>query len=586
MNQHSNSTCKSSTYILAIVALAALWGLVIWFVNPTGEFMINDDWSFVKIVEAIDQGKVIPTGWGPGGPSAIVHVLWGKLFTSIAGFSLTNLRLSVLLVGFLAMPVLVILLARNNTAPAITFLAALVILSNPLFMALSFTFMTDITFAALLIISLLFIDIGVQKQKTTVLSIGLFFALLSILTRQIGIIIPLGLLATLFIHPLCKKMGIVKIVLLTIAIVFIPWFGFEFFLSRVGSTPLTKHQVIADIFGIPMSKGFWGYLEYLLMLMGLIGIGYTAIFVTPLTAAVYSEIKSNRPLLTALAIVTFGFVVVQAILFLNIVDFPTPFHRNIIFNFGIGPILLKDTYLLNIQRTFALPPYLYYSLAYVGAVSALVLLFRVGAYLRHIFSSLFKKMEFTYPFISLLTFTSAILYWLIIGITWFFDRYLIPLIILTTIWLTVTYLSGKSIKGRRPIIAGLITVFLIGTISVVMVHDFMETKRTIMKAQNFVMNDLRTKPCDFDGGFEFTGYNCYQKDYKPRDGISWWWVNNEKYVITMGPLPNYEVIHTFPINRLMEKDAAIYVLKPKDGEAVSRNGDSDGKRISVAGFDQ
>jgi hypothetical protein len=63
-----------------ILVLVAVWAAVAFVVNPCGQFSINDDWSFVKILEAPwSEGKMPATGWGKGGPSAIVHVLWGGL---------------------------------------------------------------------------------------------------------------------------------------------------------------------------------------------------------------------------------------------------------------------------------------------------------------------------------------------------------------------------------------------------------------------------------------------------------------------------------------------------------------------------
>jgi hypothetical protein len=68
--------------------------------------MVNDDWAFVKALETLAfEGRMPTTGWGPswapGGPSLIVHLLWGHLFTFLGGFSITILRISVLTLGIL-----------------------------------------------------------------------------------------------------------------------------------------------------------------------------------------------------------------------------------------------------------------------------------------------------------------------------------------------------------------------------------------------------------------------------------------------------------------------------------------------------
>ena len=84
---------------LPVLILLGAWAVVIWIVDPVGEFMVNDDWSFVRCIEDFQNtGKLGPTGWGPpgreGGPALIVHILWGWVFTQIFGFSLTVLRIN------------------------------------------------------------------------------------------------------------------------------------------------------------------------------------------------------------------------------------------------------------------------------------------------------------------------------------------------------------------------------------------------------------------------------------------------------------------------------------------------------------
>jgi hypothetical protein len=126
------------------------------------------------------------------------------------------------------------------------------------------------------------------------------------------------------------------------------------------------------------------------------------------------------------------------------------------------------------------------------------------------------------------------------------------------------------VKDGRGIAASSMALVILGAITLVTVHDFMETKRTILRAQNYVINELHTKPCDFDGGFEFNGYHCYDKSYNSGSDRSWWWVFQEKFVITMGPLPGYEVVKSFPISRILEKNSSICILKPwKDFQELS-----------------
>jgi hypothetical protein len=90
----------------------------------------------------------------------------------------------------------------------------------------------------------------------------------------------------------------------------------------------------------------------------------------------------------------------------------------------------------------------------------------------------------------------------------------------------------------------------------------MEMKRSEKKAQDYLVHQLKVEPCDIDGGLEFNGYHCYSPDFRPKKGLSWWWVHKEDYLLTLGDLPGYRLIRTFPFIRYLGPDGAVFVLKP------------------------
>jgi hypothetical protein len=121
-------------------ALLLVWVIIIIVVNPRGEFLVNDDWAFVKSLEAFRAtGKITVTGWGPpgapGGPALLVHLLWGDLFSRVFGFSLTNLRIAVLIMGILGSCGLLLLLRSAGVTPWLALLGTLTVVGNPLFLA-------------------------------------------------------------------------------------------------------------------------------------------------------------------------------------------------------------------------------------------------------------------------------------------------------------------------------------------------------------------------------------------------------------------------------------------------------------------
>ena len=112
--------------------------------------------------------------------------------------------------------------------------------------------------------------------------------------------------------------------------------------------------------------------------------------------------------------------------------------------------------------------------------------------------------------------------------TGFHDRYLIPVCLFMLVWLghycAVT--EYASMKWKQFVPASLFLVPLI-IWSPGAVHDFIAMKGAVNQAQSYVRNTLAIEPCDFDGGFEFNGYHCYDRTYERKKGQSWWWVNRE-----------------------------------------------------------
>ena len=210
------------------VTLLMVWGFIIVVVDPRGEFMVNDDWAFVRSLEALrSTGKIIATGWGPpgapGGPALLAHLLLGDLFSRLFGFSLTTLRIAVLTMGILGSFGLMLLFRIAKVSPWLALLGTLTVVCNPLFLAECFTYMTDITFAALAIFAVLFLYLGAKKSSPAWMVTGLVVVLGSILTRQLGIAILLAFLVTCWLHPVGAALGRAKMLL--------PGTGF-------GSTPL------------------------------------------------------------------------------------------------------------------------------------------------------------------------------------------------------------------------------------------------------------------------------------------------------------------------------------------------------------
>ena len=382
---------RPTSLCIPLLVLVAVWTVIVLIVNPVGEFMVNDDWAFVRALETLAfEGRMPTTGWGPswapGGPSLIVHLLWGRLFTFFGGFSITVLRISVLTLGILGSCALLVLLRLGGASAWVALWGALTLVVNPLFLSQTFTYMTDITFAGMAVFSLLFLHAGVQRASTPMLVLGLLFALCSILTRQLGVIIPLAFVTACFLHPRGKELGRWKMVFLVTLVDLVPWAAYEYFLFTIGSTPITQHQVFHNLWLYPQSRGLPSYLTFLYVNFFQAGLLYVAFLISPVLALKYRLFSGSRAFRYFFIILTSTFLLLESALLTGLIDLPVFFFRNVIFDFGIGPILLKDTYILEITRTATIPKPLYYLLLYWSILS-------LGAVLGLMFSSLRRLLK-------------------------------------------------------------------------------------------------------------------------------------------------------------------------------------------------
>lgn len=559
-----DTSLKKDSLLVPVAILLLLWGAIVVFINPVGEFMVNDDWSFTIIIESLLNGtNVGATGWGAGGPSIFSHILWGMLFTLLFGFSATTLRISVLVLAVSSSLALMALLQQISNSRKVALLATLTLVFNPLFLSQSFTYMTDITFVSFLIFSFLFLHMGIEKESYLILSIGLFFALLSLLTRQLGLIIPCGFILTCYLHSKGRWFSMIKISTLTLFLTVVPWLIYEVILWKIGSTPVTSHPVVQRIFLYPVTKGFPDYFLFLLSQAGIILI-YIGFFTSPLLfLRLNYRLFSQKIVKTTLLFLVGSFFILEACLIAGIVNPPTGFYKNIIYNFGIGPILLKDIYLLGIQRTLLLSKPIFYLLIFWSACGAVLLLYFSSNSIRQLFKKYQNTEEKGLCFTSSFALVSALLYIAIILLTGFHDRYLIPVCALFIVWFT-GYLKTDTISfSLYPAICSISILLLIMGFSIFGIKDFMSTKRSLHKAHQYILTETNVNPCDIDGGFEFNGYHCSQTNsITSNDKYSWWWVNREKFLITLGPLPQYRIVKKFHFSRYLGQDGDIYILQP------------------------
>jgi hypothetical protein len=129
----------------------------------------------------------------------ITNVLWASLFCLPTGFSFTALRFSTLTASFLGL-VGCYLLIRDLRQPRwLAVITTLTLAFNPIYYALSYTFMTDVPYTTITMFAAIFFARSLSTGSNFALLIGTSLAVAATLSRQLGLSVPLGFALTLIL---------------------------------------------------------------------------------------------------------------------------------------------------------------------------------------------------------------------------------------------------------------------------------------------------------------------------------------------------------------------------------------------------
>ncbi len=131
-----NKYVHMSACMLALV-------LCVLAARPFVPMGICDDWSYIWTARVLaDTGHLTYNGWATAMLGWQIYL--GALFIKLFGFSFTVVRFSVLVVSLLCAALMQRIFVRSGTSESMASVATLSLVLSPLFLPLSFSFMTDI----------------------------------------------------------------------------------------------------------------------------------------------------------------------------------------------------------------------------------------------------------------------------------------------------------------------------------------------------------------------------------------------------------------------------------------------------------
>lgn len=568
-----------------VVCLLLIWTITIVVVNPSGDFPLMDDWVYGLVVR-----NILETGQfrfiSPASSNLFTQAYWGALFCLPTGFSFLALRCSTIVLASMGITSLYSMIREINCPRKIAALASLLLIFNPYYLGLATTFMTDVPFTALLIICFYFYVIALKRDSKGHLAAALAIGFLALGVRQYALI---------FIAALCfgylLKRGIRLSTLalatgtLSSAIAF--QLLYQYWLRSSGQSPDSDPVTSSYFKGIATLLRAANLKDIISILI------YIGAFTFPILWIYLHKLLSRKPFRPTIpGLLIAGCAGISVVLLWT--RFQLPLFENILTHYGIGPLTLRDHFLLGLNHPAISPLGLriWRLLSLGGAIGFLILsvllaqaLFLSAKHYNPFLSFSSKRVaiaqvgnaaipdEEPYPYWLIATLAISIIsYILILCIGHIFDRYILPLFPLSMI-LACSLLGAGPIAGHglsssnlwnsrasMPVLISLMSFYVY--FSMASSHDYLAWSRARWQALHDVVVVKRISPRLIDGGYEFNGWYLSDRNYESTPEKSYWWVDQDDYMIASGLLKSYREIGRYAFQRWLPiENRPILVLR-------------------------
>ena len=530
--------------------LSFLWIVSFLLIKPFGNFPLADDWAYSKTVEIFvksHQLKILD--WYA--MTFITQMLWGALFCTVFGFSFFVLRLSTIVIGIIGI-VYFYLLLKKLANSHIALLTSLVLAFNPLYFCLSYSFMTDVPFFSLTIISLYYYIEAIKTEKIRWIFIAGIFSLLATMLKQMGIILPFAvIIAFLFRSKISHKLIIYSG--LSFIVCFLSLFVIQKIYAATGNLSSRFggfDVVVSTLKSSNILTLIFSREAQVLMVCGFL--------LFPLLFVILP--KNNMRL---------SDIIVALILLLPVLFYWNGlFPGNYINNFHIGPLTFKDSFgsfLIERQMIKDRP---FELMKIVGLFSSFFILLQVIRVAKESFTVKGGGFETQIKILALAFLVGYFGFYITSPIV--FDRYSLPFLIFIPI---IIFPSGKNSFSKWFSYASVGSIGIMLVFSFITTHDYFAINNGRWDGVSYLFNEKKATIKEIDGGFEVNGWYNYNFNTKINDskpGKTWWWVDDDNYIIALSHLPGYDVDTVFKFQNWVRNSVnKVYVLQRNaDAETI------------------
>jgi hypothetical protein len=540
-----------------VLLILGIWVIAALLINPRGEFPLNDDWTYARAVKTLLDGGGL--NFPDISTNIIAQILWGALFCLPFGFSFTALRISTLTLGVIGVLALYRVLRDADADRKTALFGALLLAFNPLYLVLSYSFMSDVPFTAVSIVSLYFIVRGMRRNSRLELAAGFLFACLALLIRQTGLAIFMAFGLT-YLAKSGLRLRNIFLAIIPVALGALVQVSWDLWMKYKHILPAHHSDRVAWVLS-PRSYGSWQVAEPFAHGLIIVFV-YLGLFLFPILLFVgrrrLAELCRSR-LLTLATLACAAF----AAYWLSYRRMPL--MTNVLYDLGLGPATLRDTFLLWMPSLPKAGKAFWVMLTYLGFAGAVVLgqatLVAIAKALERLSLPTAKRELLVMLLASGLVYLVPVAVLTAFGQA--FDRYLlflVPLGMAIIILLVSDVDPGKADSTLMPLAVA--SLVLYGAFSIAGTHDYLSWNRARWQALNNLATEQRVPANDIDGGYEFNGWYLYDSKYQPTPEKSYWWVDGDDFMVTFGPVSGFTEVRRYRFRRwLPPAEGNVLVLR-------------------------
>lgn len=529
------------SYLLPLLALVVL---TVILVPPSGDFPLNDDWVYAAMAKTlVEQHEFVPHIYRAA--YAVFQTFWGAAFCAVFGFSYTVLRVSTIALALAAIWLTARCAREVGATRSVALLCGATLFANPLFLNLSYTFMTEVPYIAPMMASGYFYLRALRRGTAADTLLGSAFAVVAFSNRQYGVLSTaafIGALVVAYRRPLFRPRPAQAAALLG------PWLLVAAVYAALNASPDSPLQRIGLAGNVSAAKQIGIALNVFFSFLLYVGL-----FLFPVAVVVFLRVMTKRLRWRWSQWTWFALIAVCYTLLIEIGVHPLPRLPNLLRDFGIGPLTLYETtYVDKEWSPVSLPAGVWRGITIAAGIAA-------GAVVAQGFGKLTsrtgKRKRRTHP-------VRRAQYWFLFlwagmllfsplnpALTVYFDRYLLP----GTIPVLLLVCARLALRARAARAAAAACVVTMYAASLAGLQDYLAWNRARWEAISILRSKYGAADEQIDGGYEFNGvytsetYRALHPE-KPitHTGDRPWWIIDEVYAVSFLPREGYTELERVP----------------------------------------